>query len=53
MLKKLNINKIEKLTCNLYNNERYIINLKLLKQVLYYALVLKEVHRVFEFNQEA
>ena len=53
MPKKLNINKIEKLTSNLYNNGNYIINIRVLKQVLNQKLALKEVHRVIESNQKA
>ena len=33
--------------------EKYVIHIRVLKQALNYGLVLKDVHRVIRFNQEA
>ena len=47
------INKCNKLVCNLYDKENYVIHIRSLKQVLNNGLILKRVHRVIQFNQEA
>ena len=39
--------------CNLCSKNNYIIHIRSLKQVLKHALILKKVHRVIQFNQEA
>ena len=51
--KKIRINKIEKLTCNLSDKEKCVIHIRSLKQALNQGLILKKVHRVIHFNQEA
>ena len=46
------INKVEKLICNIEDKEKYVINMRVLKQALNHGLVLRKVHRVIQFNQE-
>ena len=43
----------EKLICNLRNKEKYVVQIKSLKQALNYGLKLKNAHRIIESNQEA
>ena len=50
---KMKINKCDKLICNIYDKNNYVVHISLLKQVLSYSLILKKVHRVISFNQEA
>ena len=50
---KIKINKIKKLICNLSDKENYVCHIKLLQQALNHGLILKKVHRVIQFNQEA
>ena len=49
----MEINKCEKLVCNLYNKKKYVVNINSLKQALNHGLKLKKIHRIIEFNQEA
>ena len=49
----MKINKCEKLVCNARNKENYIIHIVSLKQALNHGLILKRVHKVIEFEQEA
>ena len=49
----MEINKCEKLVCNLYNKKKYVAHINTLKQALNHGLKLKKIHRVIEFNQEA
>ena len=46
------VNKVEKLTCNIEDKEKYVMHIKVLKQALNNGLVLKKVHRVIQFNQK-
>ena len=50
---KMKINKCDKLICNIYDKNNYVVHISLLKQVLSHGLILKKVHRVISFNQEA
>ena len=50
---KIKINKIQKLICNLSDKENYVCHIRLLQQALNHGLILKEVQRVIQFNQEA
>ena len=50
---KMKINKCSKLVCNLYNKSNYVVHTGSLKQALNHGLILKKVHRVIHFNQEA
>ena len=47
------IDKCRKLACNLYNKKKYVVHIRSLKQALNHGLILKKVHRVVQFNQEA
>ena len=49
----MNIDKCEKLVCNLHNKKKYIVNVKSIKQALNHGLKFKKVHRIIEFNQKA
>ena len=51
--KRMKINKCSKLVCNLYDKNNHIIHIRSLKQALNHGLILKKVHRVIQFNQEA
>ena len=50
---RMKINKHSKLTCNAYNKENYVDHIMALKQALNNGLILKKVHRIIQFNQEA
>ena len=41
------------IVCNLYDKNNYIVHIRSLKQALDHGLILKKVHRVIQFNQEA
>ena len=47
------LEKIEKLVCGIEDKEKYTIQIRALKQALNHGLILKRVHRVIQFNQEA
>ena len=47
------IEKVEKLVCSIEDKEKYVIHIRALKQALNHGLILKRVHRVIQFNQEA
>ena len=46
------VNKVKKLICNIEDKEKYVIQIRILKQALNHGLVLRKVHRVTQFNQE-
>ena len=50
---RMEINKCKKLVCNLYDNKKYVVHIKSLKQALNHGLKLKKIHRVIEFNKKA
>ena len=50
---RMKINKCSKLVCNLYDKNNYDVHIRSLKQALNDGLILKKVHRVIQFNQEA
>ena len=50
---RIEINKCIKLVCNFYDKKEHVVHIRALKQALNYGLILKKVHRVIEFNQEA
>ena len=52
-LERMKTDKCKKLVCNLYDKQSYVIHIKSLKQALNHGLILKKVHRVIQFNQEA
>ena len=45
--------KVEKLVCSIEDKEKYVIHIRALKQALNHGLILKEVHRVIQFNEKA
>ena len=47
------LEKVEKLVCSIEDKEKYVILIRALKQALNHGLILKDVHRVMKFNQEA
>ena len=50
---RMKIDKCKKLICNLYNKKQYVVHIRSLKQALNHGLILKKVHGVIQFNQEA
>ena len=51
--KRMKIGTCKKLVYNLYDKKNYVFHMRSLKQVLNHGLILKKVHRVIQFNQEA
>ena len=49
----MKINKCSKVVCNLYDKNNYVVHIRSLKQALDHGLILKKVHSVIRFNQEA
>ena len=50
---RIKIAKSRKLVCNLYDKKNYVVYIRSLKQALSHGLILKKVHRVIQFYQEA
>ena len=46
-------NNCSKPVCNMYDKNNYFVHIRSLKQTLDHELILKKVHRVIQFNQEA
>ena len=53
MPERMKIKKVEKLVANLHDETEYVTHIRNLKQALNHGLVLKKVHRVIKFNQNA
>ena len=49
----MRIEKVEKLVANLHDKTEYVIHIRNVKQALNHESVLKKVHRVINFNQNA
>ena len=49
---RMEINKCNKLVCNLFDKKKYVVHINSLKQALNHGLKLKKIHRIIEFNQE-
>ena len=49
----MEINKCDKLVCNLYDKKNYIVHVRSLKQGLKRGLKLKKVHKAIAFYQKA
>ena len=47
------LGKVEKLVCSIEGKEKYAIHISSLNQALNHGIVLKDIHRVIKFNQEA
>ena len=50
---RMKIDKCNKLVCNLYDKNNYVVHIRSLKQALKHGLILKKINRVIQFNQEA
>ena len=50
-LKKMEIEKVEKLVTHVYDKNEYVIQIRNLKQVLNHGFILKKVHKVVKLNQ--
>ena len=50
---RMKIEKVEKLVANSHDKNELVIHIRNLKQALNHRLVLKKVHRVIKFNQNA
>ena len=50
---RMKIDKCNKLVCNLHDKKSYVIHIRSLKQALNHGFMLRKVHRVIQFNQEA
>ena len=50
---RMKINKSNKIVCNLYDKNNYVVHIRSLKQALNHGIILKKVHRVIQFNQKA
>ena len=46
------VNKVEKLICSVEDKEKHVMHIRVLKQALNDGLVLRQVHRVIQFNQK-
>ena len=53
LLERIKINTYYKLVCNLYEKNNYAVHIKSLKKAIDHRLILREVHKVIQFNQEA
>ena len=53
LLERMKIGKCKKLVCNLYDKKNYVVYIRASKQALNHGLILKKVHRVIQFYQEA
>ena len=49
----MNIHKCSKLVCNFHDTKNHVVHIRLLNKALNHGLILKNVHRVIQFNQEA
>ena len=49
----MKIEKVQKFVANLHDKNEYVIHIRNLKQALNNVLVLKKLHRVIKFNQNA
>ena len=47
------VEKVEKLICSIEDKEKYVIHIRALEQALNHGLILKKVHRVIQFKQNA
>ena len=47
------LEKLEKPVCGIEDKDKYVSHIRALKQALNHRLILKRVHRVIQFNQEA
>ena len=50
---KMKIEKIERVVTNLHDKIEYVVHIRNLQQQLNHGLILKNIHRVIKFNQNA
>ena len=50
---RMKVNKSNKLVSNLYDKNNHVVHERSLKKALNHELILKKVHRVIQFNEEA
>ena len=50
---RMKINNRNKFVCNLYYKINYVVHIRALKWALDHKIILNEVHKVIQFNQEA
>ena len=50
---KMKIEKIERVVTNLHDKIEYVVHIRNLQQQLNHGLILKSIHRVIKFNQNA
>ena len=53
LVERKKIEKCKKLVCSIHDKENYVVHIRALKQALNQELILKKVHKVIQFNQEA
>ena len=53
LYKRKKIEKCNKLVCTMHDKKNYVVYIRALKETINYGLILKKVHRVIQFNQEA
>ena len=51
--KKMKIKEYQKLVCNFYDKEKYVVHIRTLKKALNPALILKTVCKVIIFKEKA
>ena len=44
------VKKCKKLVCNIHNKENYVVHIRALNQTLNHGLIMKNVHKVIQFN---
>ena len=49
----MKFNQCDKLLCNLYDKNNYVVHVRSLNQILDHELILKKAYKVIQFNQEA
>ena len=47
------LEKVERLVCSIEDKEKYVIHIRVLRQALNHGLIVKEVHRVIQFNSRS
>ena len=53
LTERMKINKFDKLVCNLYNKNNYVVDIGALQQALDHGLILRKVHKVVQVNQKS
>ena len=53
LVERKKLGNVEKLITSIEDKEKYVIHISALKQALNHELILKKVHRIIEFKQEA